>query len=542
MALHPNTPLIERSGFLLSLVTLLLILVWLIVYIAWPKPFWTMQDDYAYLALAHALNLESRLRDGVYYGDEGLLGHPGIPFYFVSWLCLRAAALFAGAQDAIAYGLERPQGFLFATRVAAGAIAMTAVAATWRILHPLPPLWRTVAVGAFFAAGPESFYYGLTFLGNETFALPLAALLFLALKRIVAVPPEHIGPWLILGAVSALGYAVKVLYLDVLAAAWAVACVDAWWYHRHSSAVFIVESVKRVVAVSVAFVGVLAPLLLAVLGEEGFDYLMSFHWRVFTRAAHYGSGDASFVALSNIAQAVSHFIHENPVMPLLVLPAIALLAAMLVTQLRRGAMDRKNLLWCTAALTALLVTLAAVFKHFATHYLPAVSALLPFVMAIVLTRRSMPLRRAAAVVTVLCLVVTLNRVYDHFERNTRLLALIAQDERAISAMPLAPGEARLWTYNVAGEHMAKGFIAHSSGVSSIAARLKDPQGVELSSFAGIDRPYRYVVLDKNYFPTTEAVRLTQGSLEPTQSLNVKLNPDDQLHEFNRVIVVERRTQ
>src|SRR4051812_494016 len=53
----------------------------------YPSSFWA-NDDYEPLALADAMNLAYRLADLRMYPARGLMDHPGVPYYFMSWISL----------------------------------------------------------------------------------------------------------------------------------------------------------------------------------------------------------------------------------------------------------------------------------------------------------------------------------------------------------------------------------------------------------------------------------------------------------------------
>jgi hypothetical protein len=110
---------------------------------------------------------------------------------------------------------------------------------------------------------------------------------------------------------------------------------------------------------------------------------------------------------------------------------------------------------------------------------------------------------------------------------------------AIAALPLPPGDARLWTYGVRSQTFAAAFVAHYSGVRSAIAALADPGRQDFSSFSWVDRPYRYIVVDRIHYPDADAVRRQTGSLEPTQGLMVRLEPNDTIHVLKALIVIER---
>src|SRR5882724_6482050 len=59
----------------------------LLLFYSYPNSLWA-GTDYQPLGLANALNLAYRLADGQMYFAGGMSGHPGGPFYFISWLAL----------------------------------------------------------------------------------------------------------------------------------------------------------------------------------------------------------------------------------------------------------------------------------------------------------------------------------------------------------------------------------------------------------------------------------------------------------------------
>jgi hypothetical protein len=231
------------SRFIGLLLAAGLVATWLTIVFVWPVQFWQANNDYVYLSLAHAINFETFLHGRSYY-DSALLNHPGIPFYFASWLGLRAAELSNSGSDIVSLVPSDPDRFFMATRIIAGLIGAASVGAAWMLLSGITAPWRLLAILAFFAAAPASLRYGLILLGNETFALPLAVLLFWAIGLCARASPAVNWPWLLLGAVAGLGYAVKLLYLDLLVAAVAVAAIDSCWVSRQLNMTLMIGLVR----------------------------------------------------------------------------------------------------------------------------------------------------------------------------------------------------------------------------------------------------------------------------------------------------------
>jgi hypothetical protein len=518
-----------------SLVAVALLATWLTIFLLWPVPFWHAGNDYVDLSLAHAIYLEASLhgQDG---GDPALANHPGLPFYLASWLALRAAALGSGAQDIVKSTFDHPDRFFLFTRIIAGLVTASGVAGAWLLLRRLDPVWRLLAILSFFAAAAVSYRYSLVILGNETFALPLAALLFWAIDRCARNAASANWPWLILGAVAALGYTVKLLYLDLLVAACAVALMDSWWNAPGSRVRLVIEFTRRIACVLISFFAIAGSILLAVLGRETLKDLLRFHAGIFTHSGAYGSGDIGFVSATAVHEALLEWFNKTA-LPYLIPLAIGGAAVVLWTQLKGPSRDRQTALWATASLAAIVSASAAILKHYQLYYVVALCALLPFAFAPVLQLARTKWIVAAAILAGFGL--STSSAMLEFSNDSKEVATITEDLARIRAMPLKPGEARLWSYRSPTEQFSAAFIASYAGAKPIMTELADPNRQDFSCYSMVQRPYRYVVLDRKTVPDAEAVRNIKGSLDRVQAVFVPLAPEDKIHELQRFIVVEK---
>jgi hypothetical protein len=519
------------SRFIGLLLAIGVLATWLTICFVWPVQFWTANNDYVYLSLGHAIHFQTSLHANV-ESDYGLLSHPGVPFYFASWLALRAAALLDSGNDIVRSALSNPDHFFWATRIIAGLIGSAAIAAAWFLLRGITAPWRLLAILAFFAGAPASLRYGLVLLGNETFALPLAVLLFWAVSLCARASPKANWPWLLLGAVAALGYTVKLLYLDLLVAAVAVAAIDGCFVSRRFDMTLIIGLVRRTGLVAIAFLAVAGSVLITTLGRGGLYVLLLFHKSLFT----HGTGDIGFVSTAAIHELLVHWIAETT-LPYLLPLVVAGLCVIVVRGKPGLTLDRLTVLWTTAALAAIVSAVAAVLKRDDSHYVVAICALLPFAFLPILAQRQIRWIAAAGIAG--SLGFTTFHAAHEFSEESKAAAAIMEDEAKILAMPLLPGEARLWTYRVPSEQFAAAFVATYAGVDSLSAALANPAHQDFSSYSRVNRPYRYIVLYNTSFQTADDVRKTQGSLERTQALMVPLAPEDQIHILKRLVVVEK---
>jgi hypothetical protein len=329
---------------------------------------------------------------------------------------------------------------------------------------------------------------------------------------------------------------VKLLYLDLLVAAAVVAMIDSWWSAPRLGRRLIIEFMRRIVSILVAFVAVALSILLAVLGRETLRYLLQFHASIFTHSGNYGSGEIGFISTAAVDQALLKLFADTA-MPYMIGLVIAGLCVALWSKLKTHTLDRPTALWTAASLAAIVSASAAILKHFGQHYVVALCALLPFAFSPVL---ALPRARwIAGAAVVACLGWTTYHAALEFSQESNEVAAVLDDVAAIRAMPLAPGQARLWAYRSPTEEFSAAFIASYSGVGSVIKALADPARQDFSSYSMVKRPYRYVVLDRKDFPDANAVRDIQGSLDRVQAVFVPLAPDDKIHELRRLIVVEK---
>ncbi len=89
----------NRNWLLPSVFALPFVAVPPLLFHFYPVPFWTAGEA-EWIAVGNAMNLAYRIADLKMYSAIGMSGHPGVPFYFMSWLALA----FSGLP--VAYGGE----------------------------------------------------------------------------------------------------------------------------------------------------------------------------------------------------------------------------------------------------------------------------------------------------------------------------------------------------------------------------------------------------------------------------------------------------
>jgi len=464
-------------------------LIWiLIVFDWWAMDFWHTNDEYAFLSLSHAINFEATLREHARFSDSGLGNHPGIPFYVVSWLCFRVASLISGdGGDRIVWVLSDPGLFYLATRIAAATIAAAAAALTYATFSPLAPWKRVLAISTFFAADPWSLLYGLTSISNETFAFPLAALFFWTAPRLFN--ERRLSLWAVAGLVSASGYLVKLNYLWAFVGFCTIALLDL--IEAGISTSRIRETLFRLAILTMAFLVTVTVFVLLVAGPSDAKSLIAGHFEAVSRMLMASLGNSSNPHSFDFWKIAT----DTPFLFAAIIPVgFSIYRLMMPRRLE----DRETRMWCATAVIVFVVAFLAVAGNYTQRYLPAACAILPFLWKPLIDKK-IPL--------IACILTTLvsGGCTIYLTRSERL-AMSEQmnagkvDEAIIIGMPLAPGEARLWTYSLANKQFFSEFTLQMAGLQDYVHRRETRPTTDYSSYQRVERPYRYILVDRSRHP------------------------------------------
>ena len=450
---------------------------------------------------------------------------------------MRAAWLFSQHGDIVAVSFANPGGFFLATRIAALLITLVSVAALWKLLAHLPLVPRTAAVLSPFAADPWCFHYGLTVLGNETFALPVYTVLFFTVRRIAMYSRSGLGALVRAGLVASFGYTIKLLYLDVLVGGlFATAAASAISAGGRTGPTWFINVALRCGVVIATFVAASLGILATVAGWTTTLDLLDFHLMIILHSRVYGQGQADVMSPAAMAEAVERICLHSPLIAQLA-AALFLTAVVIRRRHRSGTVDRGQIIWLAAAVSMLLFATVSVLKHYQPHYVVAIAALLPFLWAFVLSEQRV--RPIAGVVLATGLVLATVGAWRQFAEGSAGVRAMQEDATEILALPLGADEARVWTYSVADQHFFQAFVAAYAGVPALGRPLQASNRSDYSSISRVVRPYRYVVLDRSLFSDAQAFRAAaKGAFWPTQGLGIHYCPGDPVQQLRQTLVVE----
>ncbi len=509
----------------------------------YPIPFWTAGEA-EWLGLAGAMNLAYRLADFKMYSALAISGHPGVPFYVMSWLALALSGLPVATGDgffnAVLGRLVEYQTmniWLAAMVGAAGIFIFT------REARKLVPAW--VIAGGLLLWISSTPWTLLSFVSpmNETFGMLINALFLWALVRIA--DDENFLPrtTILAASVGVFAYLNKLSFINV-GLALGVASIVA----------FLVRgvSVRQLARSSALFGGVCLGILLFVgifvIGWNEFLALLRFHKNVVLGSGIYGEGDHVVVSGSRLLDAVRS-IPADKVYCMAIAPifgAVLLAGGFLTIAFRRREQLPAALIAIGAGTAAVLAT-ASVLKHYDGHYTSAVSPTLPACMVagyMLANAWNLRSRAAWAIMSIAAIALTAREIpaalADHFNGKFDLNTAAMADLRDIEALPLDENASMAFTYRAPFSYFGEGFIVYFACVPRLTAEYHRSRPRMFSANAADSPPRKIgaIVIHKPYFPTVESIK-TASELAMFRGAPLTWREGDRLTELRTVFVLLR---
>lgn len=482
-----------------------------ILFQLYPTSFWAT-DDYGPLALADALNLAYRLADLRMYPARGLEGHPGVPFYFMSWLALALSGypLAPNGTRFLDTVVERVGQFQAISVWLTAAMGAAAVYVFVRGARHVAPIGVIAAALAIWLAATPAALLNFVSPSIDSFAIVLNVLFVVVLLRLATDPDVSPGVVALSACVGALAYLNKLSYIYI-PLAFAIAGIAnlvfrrAGWV-RGSRLSFLYAATFFLVVIAVG---------LLIIGEEGFRNLRLFHKSIFLHAGIYGAGEQAIVSKDTIWRAFAAIPNDRTYAMILALvggPAIAL--GGLVTGWKRP-QERHVAVLCIGAGAASFLSAAIVMKHYSPPYTAGVAATLPAILiAGYLLAKSWGLGfpagagALAAVCILLMAYPTTASLVATLAGRTSASEHAKADLEEIQAYSARTGKAVEFSYRAPFAGYAEGFVVIHASIprlteaylhgrkSTVSSLLQEEAKLDVGAY----------VIDRTYFPTEETVK------------------------------------
>ncbi len=489
----------------------------IILLFAYPISFWCSTDNEP-VGLANALNMAYRLADLRLYPAEGKTNHPGVQFYFMSWLALAFTGYpVAGAgqeffQAVIDHADDyfRPMIYVAALVGAAGVYLFARTA-----LKLIPIETTAVALLILLVSTPATVLFFMS-PGYESVAILANSLFLIVLVRLAldrGLDPKAI---VLAGLVGAFAYLNKLSYVYIpLALAAAIFCKAI--FHRTGW----LRGAGLLALFGFTFLVTIVATGYFVIGWSAFRTLLAFHKNVILGSGLYGTGSQDVVEGEAVRRAIMAIPGDKSyAIPLALIAGGALLAAGLVTGFRnrQNVSSRQN---DTVAILSIGAGIAALFsaigvlKHYESHYTAGVSAALPAcVVAGWLFMRAWHVKVRFAAVAVawigilLMARLVLPDVASTLAGKSDWTRLASADMEVVTAQTAGMTKVVDYAYRVPFSQYGEGLVIHFAGVPRLTEmHLRNRRGVT-NSFTEhlITEDVGAYVIDKNYFRDVEAVR------------------------------------
>jgi hypothetical protein len=506
-----------------------------------PHSFWA-STDYQPHSLADGLNMAYRLADFKLYPARGLMDHPGVPFYFMSWLALALTGypVASAGPDFLASVMPHVEKFHQVTiwlGALVGGCGVYIFAHAARKLVPIGVVLISLVI--WLVSTPATL---LMFMSPsiDSFALLINGLFFLTLVRLAY--DSEITPRLVIIAacVGAFAYLNKLSYVYVPLALLAVIVVSlvlrgsGWLRSGRLLALYVAALISTVAAVG-----------FIIIGRYGFRVLRDFHKSVILGSGMYGTGARDVVSGDEVWHAIMKIPDDGAYAMFIALAAgIFLIVGGFVAGLRSERHAPVAIMSIGAGIASVLSVLI-VLKHYDRHYTAGVSATLPC-----------------------CVVAGYLLMRPWADRLRQVWIPLATVAMLSMAWLILPKVIALQVSNAAESERAKAdsedlhaFIAQAKGLVEFAYRTDFPEYGEgfLIAFASvprltdayvqtrtkvsssmadalIDREVSAYVIDKNYFPTVESLKAAPN-VALLGSKPVKFKEGDKLIELRTAYIL-----
>jgi hypothetical protein len=508
----------------------------------YPSSFWT-GNDYAPLGLADALNMAYRIADHRMYSARALMDHPGVPFYFMSWLALAltgypVASTGPGFLDRVIEHVEVYHQITNWLGALAGAAGVYIFARTAQKLVPAGVvatgllIWLTSTPATLLGFEPPSI---------DLFAIVINGLFFVVLVRLAYDRDPTSGVAILAGCVGAFAYLNKLSYIYIPLAFAITGGLNLSFRHADWN------QKRRLWIISVAsYILVVIATGVFIIGWDGLLILIRFHIRIFLGSGLYGNGNRVVVSGSEIWRAVTAIPADRAYAVFIAMVGGAALAVSGFITGRKGPEHVPVALIGIGTGLASLFSAIFVIKHYDLHYTAGVSATLPAsVVAGYLLLRSwgwnyrhrIVAKGVATVAILLMAALTAKTLILDMAQRTNTSELAKADLQDIQTQLAGSKRGIEFAYRAPFAAYGEGFVVHYASIPRLTDDYVRSRRM-FSSMVGdlFDQDVGAYIIDKAYFPTVESIK-TSANVALLGPKPVAFKDGDRLIELRTVFIL-----
>jgi len=479
------------------------------------------------------------------YPARGMMDHPGVPFYVMSWLALALAGYPTAPTDPgfFAALIEDVERYHWISLYLGALVGAAGVYLFVRVAGKLVPTGiAAIGLTIWLFSTPATLMMFMS-PSIDSFAILINALFFAVLIRIANDGKLLPAVTVLAASAGAFAYLNKLSYIYVALALGLTGIVNLifrrpGWY-RTGLLCVLYGFVLVFVIVVVGFL---------VIGNEGFNGLLKFHKSVLLGSGLYGTGQDVIVSGSAVWRSIGAVPADRAyALYIALLGGGGLAFAGLVVGLKSPAQVPSAIIAIGSGLASVM-SAAIVLKHYSLHYTAGVSATLPAVFVggylLLQDRGFRPPSLWAAVAAGASLLMA-------SQTMPPLISLLAS-RYATTEMARADHEdIRLhlkdekrmveFVYKAPFAEYGEGFVVAYGSVPRLTEAYRKYRPKVISSIVDDlnDGEVGAYVLDKGYFPTAESIR-TAANIALLSTKLVVMQDGDNLIELRTSFLVIRR--
>jgi hypothetical protein len=535
----------KRDWLLPSLFALPFLVVPPLLFHFYPVPFWTAGEA-EWIAIGNAMNMAYRIADLKMYSAIGMSGHPGVPFYYMSWLALAFSGLPVafGGEGFFNAVLDRLDQFQITNIWLTAFVGAAGIFVFTREARKLVPAWVVAAALLLWLCSTPWTLVAFVSPTNESFGMLINALFLLVLVRVAA--DEEFSPrvTILVAAVSAFAYLNKLSFINV-ALALVAASLLAFLFRRASMRQYF----KSTALFNAMCFGIILFVGVFLIGWSEFTATLRFHKNVILGSGLYGAGNEYVVAGSAVLDALKS-IPTDKVYCLAIAPVLGLLlvAGGFLTAAFRGREHLPAAIICVGAGTAAVLAAASVIKHYHGHYSASVSPTLAVcLVAFYLLANAWDYRpRLAWAVAAVAAIVLMTRetapaLADHLNSKIKINEMAQADLKQIEKLPIDKNASIAFTYSAPFAQFGEGFVMYLACVPRLTAEYhrNHPHMFSASAPDSPPRNVGAIVIHKAYFPTVDSIIKNSSDLATFDRQPLGYREGDRIVELQTVFVMLR---
>jgi hypothetical protein len=478
---------------------LIVVIIKILITSFWTPNYYDANEDYITHSLAHGINMDIWLREGQPRSVDFLRYlHPGFPFQISGWLLYISLNWSHTPVESVIITLQNPNLFWKFNQYYAFLLNIGFIFLSIR-LFKIKKLIDFLIFFSLFFIFETTYTFAFFHLGNETFAIPIFALIAFFVQKSFA--SQRFFYFFMAGAFIGLSYLNKLNYIG-----WPFAIFFTLGIYAFNPGRLIVPKVRLYQSMILGFgmgIFVLA-MSMIMLGRSGTKDMFTSHLAVFTNSGMYGQGSAGILNITSYLNHILSFFKNQIFFVIISFPIITLqLFHLLKDYLKSRKIDYSSLFLVSSFFLIFFI----VMKQYAHHYFVPAAIVIPFLF---LNQREVISNNIKMVILLSAVILASYNLSNillqksniyHQDNGTgnEYIASYNKELEEVRSLPLIKNERRMWYYRIKSFEYCSRMVINWSSVFWLHKEYdkilpNDMIDLEITSD---NHPY-YLIFQKNY--------------------------------------------